>query len=35
VRMNIGASTHYARAHKAYRAQGLDPYNFSGSTAPA
>jgi ubiquinone biosynthesis protein COQ4 len=34
-RMNIGISTHYARAHKAYRAQGLDPYNFSGSTALA
>jgi ubiquinone biosynthesis protein COQ4 len=34
-RMNIGTSTHYARAHKAYRARGLDPYNFSGGAALA
>jgi ubiquinone biosynthesis protein COQ4 len=34
-RMNIGGSVHYARAHKAYRARGLDPYNFSGGAALA
>jgi ubiquinone biosynthesis protein COQ4 len=34
-RMNIGASVHYAQAHQAYRACGLDPYNFSGSAALA
>jgi ubiquinone biosynthesis protein COQ4 len=34
-RMHIGASTHYARAHKAYRARGIDPYNFSGGAALA
>jgi ubiquinone biosynthesis protein COQ4 len=34
-RMHISASTHYARAHRAYRAQGFDPYNFSGGTALA
>ena len=34
-RMNIGGSTHYARAHKAYRARGIDPYNFSGGAALA
>lgn len=34
-RMNIRPSTHYARAHKAYRARGIDPYNFSGGAALA
>ncbi len=34
-RMNITRSTHYARAHKAYRARGIDPYNFSGGAALA
>lgn len=34
-RMNISASTHYTRAHKAYRARGIDPYNFSGGAALA
>ncbi|MEK6636961.1 MAG: Coq4 family protein [Pseudomonadota bacterium] len=34
-RMNIGASVHYAHAHKAYRAQGIDPYNFAGGAVLA
>jgi ubiquinone biosynthesis protein COQ4 len=34
-RMNIATPEHYARAHSAYRARGIDPYNFSGGTALA
>jgi ubiquinone biosynthesis protein COQ4 len=34
-RMHISAPIHYARAHKAYRARGIDPYNFSGGAALA
>jgi ubiquinone biosynthesis protein COQ4 len=34
-RMHISASIQYARAHKAYRARGIDPYNFSGGAALA
>lgn len=34
-RMNIGQPTQYRIAHKAYRARGIDPYNFSGGAALA
>ena len=34
-RMNIGAPTHYGIAHRAYRARGIDPYNFAGGAALA
>lgn len=34
-RMNITPSLHYGRAHQAYRARGIDPYNFAGSRALA
>jgi ubiquinone biosynthesis protein COQ4 len=34
-RMGIIAPQHYPRAHAAYRARGIDPYNFAGSKALA
>lgn len=34
-RMGIKPPVHYARAHTAYRARGLDPYNFAGGPALA
>jgi ubiquinone biosynthesis protein COQ4 len=34
-RMGIATPVHYARAHQAYRAQGIDPYNFAGGAALA
>jgi ubiquinone biosynthesis protein COQ4 len=32
-RLKIGSPTHYTRAHSAYRAQNIDPYNFLGVAA--
>lgn len=34
-RMGIHEPIHYKRAHTAYRAQGIDPYNFAGGRALA
>jgi ubiquinone biosynthesis protein COQ4 len=34
-RMGIATPVHYARAHKAYRARGIDPYNFAHGPALA
>lgn len=34
-RMGIGPTTLYSKAHQAYRARGIDPYNFSGGAALA
>ncbi len=34
-RMGIHEPVHYARAHRAYRARGFDPYNFAGGSALA
>lgn len=34
-RLGIGAPSGYRAAHRAYRARGLDPYNFSGGAALA
>jgi ubiquinone biosynthesis protein COQ4 len=34
-RMGIHPPVHYSRAHSAYRAQGIDPYNFAGGRALA
>jgi ubiquinone biosynthesis protein COQ4 len=34
-RMGISTPIHYARAHEAYRARGIDPYNFANGPALA